>query len=102
MLMNDIHTDSRGDRWVVVGYSSPRRLPSGGVYRMIRERDGARVRIKSNKMFMLSVGRARLDEKLNVRDGTNEMVGGRGAARLEDDQRRADYVLGHVFVGTGI
>ena len=88
-----LHTDERGDRWARVGYSTPRSGRYGSTYRYVRERDGARVRVRSNKYYTCVVSKAALASTFDVPDGTNETVPGGGAKSLSEDRATAVEVF---------
>jgi len=91
MRIDDSVTTPRGDEWRVAGYSSPR-VRGAGIYRLVRTRDGARVRLQSNKLFWLSVSRQTVAELDGVATGTDERANGGGAASLASDRRRVGLV----------
>lgn len=96
MKINQTFTDSRGDLWTIAGYTNPREMRHGGDYRLIRMRDGARIRVRSNKFCGLDVGRDRIERETNVPDDYNEVVLGNGAKKLSDDHLAVGYLSGRV------
>jgi len=91
MRIDNSVTTLRGDEWRVAGYSSPR-TKGAPIYRLIRTRDGARVRLYSNKLYWLSVSRQTIAELDDIATGTDERANGSGAASLASDRRRVGLV----------
>lgn len=94
MILGNRYIDPRGDEWRQAGYSSPRVRNRGAIYRYIRMRDGARVRIQSSKFYCCQLSRRDADDIFNVSTGTDERASGSRAASIEDDRLRVGYDQG--------
>ena len=89
---NNILTTPCGDRWAVVGYTRPRwstKHPSD--YRLVRERDGARVYITSTKCYWLEMSQRAVKCLDNLPAGYAEYIP--HGAKIEKDRAKASEIF---------
>lgn len=94
MRLQKLHIVGK-DKWAMVGYSSPCRKssPTDTIYRFVRKRDGARVRIPSTKKYWCEVSMEHARVWFLVADGHDDTTVGGGARSLAADQKRAECIF---------